>query len=159
VDPLAHQVHRLLQSESHTLPDWLQYLAASARERVGTRLVDAGVVRRVQRRGLLRPVVRYPALDPDRAAWRAGRLRALLLHGLQAGGRDRGVAAVGAERCADWMVIALAAATELAPHVLLWSRDVPLTRLAWVVERLPPPLRSLARHTQRAVAQVAFTGI
>ena len=84
-DPLAHQVHLLLQSESHTLPDWFHYLAASARERVGTRLVDAGVVRRVQRRGLLRPVVRYPALDPDRAAWTAGRLRALLLHGLQAG--------------------------------------------------------------------------
>jgi hypothetical protein len=82
-----------------------------------------------------------------------------MLHGLRTGRGDRGIAAVGTQRCADWMVIALAAATELAPHVLLWSRDVPLTRLSWVFEALPPSLRSLARHTQQAVAQIAFTGI
>ncbi|MFC0003747.1 GOLPH3/VPS74 family protein [Micromonospora siamensis] len=65
---------------AHPTRLWIRYLREhqQIRERVGTRLVNNGVVRREQSRGLRR-TVRWPAVDPNQAAAPRVRLTALLM--------------------------------------------------------------------------------
>ncbi|MGH3713257.1 MAG: GPP34 family phosphoprotein [Micromonosporaceae bacterium] len=151
-DPLTRWVHARLQAESNTLSDWLAFLAQSARDRVGRRLVEAGQVREVQERRLLRPVVSFPAADPNVSLWWAWRLRSLLTGARQITEADLG----DPNLITDVMVLALLIATELAGHLFAWDSQAARPALIRLVTVLPYSRRSLALHVHQAVGQATL---
>jgi Golgi phosphoprotein 3 GPP34 len=136
----------LKQKNAHPVRAWVEYLREDVRAMVGTRLVDAGVVRREQTRGLtLRSVVRYPATEPVRAARPRVRMRYLL----ERGERLDLQTAVAA---------ALVRATEME-HVLLLDagRQQARERLGQIAAALPAELQALSSGVEAAVAAIALT--
>src|SRR5574342_1034606 len=61
----------LKQRETHPVRAWVEYLREHARTMVAPRLIQAGLVERVQSRVLLKQTVRYRAVDPLKAAARS----------------------------------------------------------------------------------------
>lgn len=73
---LGEMVHR---GDGHAVRSWITFLQPQILERVGDRLVSAGMVRRETSRGLtLRTTVRWPGIDPNRVARPRIRLTATL---------------------------------------------------------------------------------
>ncbi|GAA1788321.1 hypothetical protein GCM10009682_08080 [Luedemannella flava] len=64
----------------HPVRSWVEYLRKDALEMVRPRLVEAGIIHRVESRGMLRSTVRYPAVDRNDAAAPRARLRYMLDH-------------------------------------------------------------------------------
>ncbi|GAA1748356.1 GOLPH3/VPS74 family protein [Luedemannella helvata] len=70
----------LKERAEHPVRTWVEYLRKDALEMVRPRLVDAGLIYRVQSRSMLRSTVRYPAVDRNQAAAPRARLRYMLDH-------------------------------------------------------------------------------
>lgn len=70
----------LKQREFHPVRAWVEYLRDHARTMIAPRLIQAGLIERVQARQMFRQVVRYPATDPVKAASPQAKLRYLLDH-------------------------------------------------------------------------------
>lgn len=151
-DALAHDVLDLLIAQRHhrELRTWMAYLAQDATDRVGARLIRAGVLEPVVRRRLLSTQTVYMPLDSEqrnKAAWIQVRLANILVQGRVVDITDRALAG-------------LVAATGLTRHVL-W--DLPVHRpglghLHNVVETLPTDIRELVDHTEAAVGSVLAAG-
>jgi hypothetical protein len=76
---LGEIVHR---GDGHPVRTWLDFLSTRVRDRVGERLVNAGLVYRTTSRGLsLRSSVRWPGVDPNIVAVPRVRLAAVLERG------------------------------------------------------------------------------
>ena len=151
-DALSHGVLDLLlaQPQHRELRTWLAFLAQDAADRVGERLIRAGVVEPVVRRRLLSTQTLYMPMNSDQrnqAAWIQVRLANILVQGRVVDITDRALTG-------------LVAATGLTRHVL-W--DLPVHRpglghLHSVVESLPTDLRELVDHTEAAVGSVLAAG-
>jgi hypothetical protein len=151
-DALAHDVLDLLVAQRHhrELRTWMAYLAQDATERVGERLIRAGVLEPVVRRRLLSTQTVYMPMNSDQrngAAWIQVRLANILVQGRVVDITDRALTG-------------LVAATGLTRHVL-W--DLPVHRpglghLHTVVETLPSDLREIVDHTEAAVGSVLAAG-
>lgn len=136
----------LKQKNAHPVRAWVEYLREDVRAMVGARLIDAGVVRREQSRGLtLRATVRYPAIDPVRAASPRVRMRYLLERGERLDLQTS-------------LAASLVRATEME-HVLLLDagRQQARERLAQVAATLPAELQALSAGVEAAVAAIALT--
>jgi hypothetical protein len=70
----------LKEREEHPVRTWVEYLRRDALDMVRPRLVDKGLIHRVESRGMLRSTVRYPAVDRNVAAAPRARLRYILDH-------------------------------------------------------------------------------
>jgi hypothetical protein len=70
----------LKERAEHPVRVWVDYLRKDALEMVRRRLVNAGMIHRVESRGMLRTSVRFPAVDPNAAAAPRARLRYILDH-------------------------------------------------------------------------------
>jgi hypothetical protein len=70
----------LKQRDLHPVRAWVEYLRDHARTMVAPRLVQMGLVERVQSRSMLKQIIRYPATDPVRASSAESRLRYMLDH-------------------------------------------------------------------------------
>ena len=68
----------LKQREAHPVRAWVEYLRDHSRTMVAPRLVQAGLIERVQVRAMLKQTVRYKAIEPLRAAAPQARLRYML---------------------------------------------------------------------------------
>jgi hypothetical protein len=151
-DALAHGVLDLLiaQPQHRDLRTWLTFLAQDAADRVGERLIRAGVVEPVTRRRLLGTQTLYMPMNSEQrnaAAWVQVRLANILVQGRVVDITDRALAG-------------LVVATGLTRHVL-WDFAVHrpgLTHLQTVVESLPSDLRELVDHTEAAVGSVLAAG-
>jgi len=151
-DALAHGVLDLLiaQPQHRELRTWLAFLAQDAADRVGERLIRAGVVESVMRRRLLSTQTFYVPMNSDQrnaAAWVQVRLANILVQGRVVD-------------IADQALAGLVVATGLTRHVL-WDFAVHrpgITHLQTVVDSLPPDLRELVDHTEAAVGSVLAAG-
>ncbi|WBB82344.1 GPP34 family phosphoprotein [Micromonospora sp. WMMD882] len=146
-DALAGTVLAQLVGESRhrLLRTWLVFLARTAADAVGERLSRAGVVRRQERRGVLRASVSYVAVDRNALAWPGARLLALL---------ER----PDPPTVPDALLCGLVAATGLT-RVVLWDAD-PRARRRFGMLRpaLPRALRELVGHTEAAVGAAVLRG-
>jgi hypothetical protein len=70
----------LKQREQHPVRAWVEYLRDHARTMVAPRLIQAGLVERIQARAMLRQTVRYRAIDALRAAAPQARIRYVFDH-------------------------------------------------------------------------------
>jgi hypothetical protein len=151
-DALSHGILDLLlaQPQHRELRTWLAFLAQDAADRVGERLIRAGVLESVTRRKLLGTQTFYLPMNSDQrnaAAWVQVRLANILVQGRVVDIADRALAG-------------LVVATGLTRHVL-WDYAVHrpgLTHLQSVVDSLPPDLRELVDHTEAAVGSVLAAG-
>jgi hypothetical protein len=151
-DALAHGVLDLLiaQPQHRELRTWLAFLAQDAADRVGERLIRAGVLESVTRRKLLGTHRIYVPMNSDQrnaAAWVPVRLANILVQGRVVDIADRALAG-------------LVVATGLTRHVL-WDFSVHrpgITHLHTVVESLPTDLREIVDHTEAAVGSVLAAG-
>jgi hypothetical protein len=151
-DALTHDILDLLvvQRQHRELRMWLAFLAQDATVRVGERLIRAGVVEPVTRRGLWGSQTHYTPTNSQQrnaVAWAPVRLANLLVQGR-------------ALDLADQALAGLVFATGLTRYVL-W--DLPVHRagvnyLYSVVESLPPDLRELVEHTGASVGSVLAAG-
>jgi hypothetical protein len=123
---------------------WVEYLRDHARTMVAPRLVQTGLIERIQTRSMLKQIVRYPATDPLRAASAEARLRYMLDHpgniDVQTGLLAGLVMAVGLD-----FLLSGASAREV--------RDG-LTRMLRI---LRPDLRNLIVGVESAVAAIALS--
>ena len=151
-DALTHDVLDLLvvQRQHRELRMWLAFLAQDATTRVGERLLRAGYVEPVMRRGLWSTQTHYvPTSSAQRnaVAWAPVRLANMLVHGDVLDLEDQALAG-------------LVFATGLTRYVL-W--DLPVHRagmnhLYSIVESLPADLRELVEHTGASVGSVLAAG-
>jgi hypothetical protein len=123
----------------------VEYLRDHARELVAARLEASGLIQRAQSRGILGRAVRYPAVDPLRAAATEARLRFVLERPSEL---DGVTAALGS----------LVAATGL--EFVLGGLDSRGIRdgLTQMNHLLPPELRTLVVGVESAVARLALRG-
>jgi hypothetical protein len=70
----------LKQREQHSVRAWVEYLRDHSRAMVAPRLVQAGLIERIQVRAMLKQTVRHKAVDTLRAAAPQARLRYMLDH-------------------------------------------------------------------------------
>jgi Golgi phosphoprotein 3 (GPP34) len=70
----------LKQRDGHPVRSWVEYLRDHSRMMVAPRLMQKGLIERVQARVMLKQTIRYPAIDRMRAASPRARLRFLLDH-------------------------------------------------------------------------------
>jgi Golgi phosphoprotein 3 GPP34 len=71
----------LMKVEEPTLVSvWVKYLRTHARTMIAPRLINAQILERVQSRVMLRQVIRFPAVDPLKAASPRARLRYMFDH-------------------------------------------------------------------------------
>ncbi len=135
----------LKQREVHPVRAWVEYLRDHARTMVAPRLLQTGLIERVQSRSLLKQVVRFPARDPLLAASPTARLRYMLDH---PSNLDEQTAALGG----------FVAATGL--DFVLGGGGARETRdgLARMAVMLKPDLRALIAGVESAVAQIALSG-
>jgi hypothetical protein len=151
-DALAHDVLDLLvvQRQHRELRMWLAFLAQDAEVRVGERLLRAGVVEPVTRRGLRGTHTHYVPMSSDQrnaVAWAPVRLANILVQGRTLDPADQALAG-------------LVFATGLARYVL-WDLTVHRTGMTYlysVVEALPTDLRELVEHTTASVGSVLAAG-
>jgi Golgi phosphoprotein 3 (GPP34) len=151
-DALAHDVLDLLiaQPQHRELRVWLAFLAQDAEIKVGERLLRAGIVEPVSRRGLRRSQTHYKPMSSQQrnvAAWAPVRLAEMLVHHRVMNLSDR-------------VLAALVVATGLTRHVLwdLAAHRQGLAYLPVVVESLPDDLRQLVEHTEAMVGNVLSAG-
>jgi hypothetical protein len=151
-DALAHNVLDLLmaQPQHRDVRTWLAFLAQDAADRVGERLLRAGVLEPVSRRRLLGTQTLYMPVNSDQrnaAAWETVRLANLLVHGRSMDLADR-------------TLTGLVVATGLTRHVLwdIAAHRAGLTNLNPIVESLPADLRELVEHTEASVGSVLSAG-
>jgi hypothetical protein len=146
-EPLgAWVLSQLLRESGHShVRDWMSYLAKTAEETVGRRLVQEGQVRRLERQRLLRGrMVRYPPVNGNLATWP----RARLYHDLtsRADLPDHDVVLGG-----------LILATGLDQQVW-WNLDQNARQhLMRLTKRLPPVLRELLATTDAAVGEAVLS--
>lgn len=151
-DALAHDVLDLLivQRQHRELRMWLAFLAQDAEQRVADRLIRAGVVEAVTRRGFRGSQVHILPTTSDQrnaVAWAPVRLANMLVQGRQMDLADRALAG-------------LVFATGLTRYVL-WDLPVHrtgMTTLYAVVESLPADLRELVEITGASVGSVLAAG-
>lgn len=146
-DALAGAVLSQLVGESRhrAVRTWLGFLARTAADAVGERLSRSGVIRRHEKRGLLRTTVSYVATDLNALAWPATRLLALL---------DR----PQPPTAPDALLFGLVSATGLTREVL-WNADPRAQhRFGVLLPALPQPLRELVGHTEAAVGAAVLRG-
>lgn len=144
-EPLQHRVTSLIRRERQprSIVTWLRVLGADARDQVGGRLFDTGLVdRRVERRLLRGSLVAYPATSPEWAAYAGTRLHNAL--------HDEPMYTV------DVMLAALVACAGVDGHVT-YGCDGRHPCVDALTAVLPPPLRTLVRHTRTAVAESALS--
>lgn len=151
-DSLAHNVLDLLvaQPQHREIRTWLAFLAQDAEDRVGERLLRAGVVEPVVRRKLTGTRTHYMPVNSDQrnvVAWAAVRLADLLVHRREMNLTDQALAG-------------LVMATGLTRYVLwdLTSQRSGLEQLSMVVSFLPDDLRELVEYTEAAVGSVLAAG-
>jgi hypothetical protein len=151
-DALAHNLLDLLiaQPQHRDVRTWLAFLAQDAAERVGERLLRAGILEPVSRRRLLGTQVFYMPVNSDQrnaAAWEAVRLANLLVHS-------------SSMDLADRTLTGLVVATGLTRHVLwdIAAHRAGLTNVNAIVESLPADLRELVEHTEAMVGSVLSAG-
>ncbi|MEV1289805.1 GPP34 family phosphoprotein [Micromonospora sp. NPDC049679] len=126
---------------------WVEHLRPTARDSVGRRLADVGVVRREEVRGLLarRTRVRYPGVDPTTCTLPQVRLKYLLE---RPGSIHPYMATLAA------LVLATGLDHQLA---VTMSRQQVRAQLAEITDRLPAELRALIGGVRTAVAAIALT--
>jgi hypothetical protein len=134
----------LKQPEAHPIRAWIEYLRTEVRNMVAPRLVQTGMVQRVQSSGMLRKSVRFPAVEPIKAAAPRARLRYMLDHPAYLDGHT---AVLGGLTRATGLEHVLGAGTSRE------ARD----SLSKMVEALPLDLRLLCGGVDQAVAAVALT--
>jgi hypothetical protein len=139
-------MHEILtQHNVHPVRQWVEYLRDHARELVAARLVAAGLIERVQSRGMLKQAVRFPAGDPLKAAASGARLRYMLDHPSYL---DEPTAALGCLVNATGLEFVLGG---------LSNREV-RDGLAQMGQLLKPDLQALITGVEAAVAQLALRG-
>lgn len=151
-DALTHDVLDLLvvQRQHRELRMWLAFLAQDAEVRVGERLLRAGLVETVSRRGFRGTSVHYMPTTSDQrnaVAWASVRLANLLTQGHPMDLADRALTG-------------LVYATGLTRHVL-WDLSFQrsgMTNMYAIVESLPNDLRELVEQTAAAVGSVLAAG-
>ncbi len=135
-------IHR---GNGHPVRSWLEYLRPQMRERVGARLVSAGLVTREQSRSLsLRVTVRWPGVDPNRAA----RPRVMLGASLQRSHQRLDLKTA--------TLAALLSAGGISSVMSTYDRTIQ-ERLAASRRQLPPVLAELVAGVDAAVAAAALT--
>jgi hypothetical protein len=134
----------LKQREAHPVRAWVEYLRDHARTMVAPRLVHAGMIERVQSRQMLKQIIRYPAVDPLKAASAQARLRYVLDHPANL---DEQTAVLGGLVMATGLDFVLGGATTRE------TRD----GLARMQQLLKPDLRALILGVESAVAQIALS--
>lgn len=134
----------LKQREAHPVRAWVEYLRDHARIMVAPRLIQLGLIEKVQSRSMLKQIVRYPATDPLKAASAQARLRFVLDH---PSNLDEQTALLGS----------LVLVTGL--DFLLGGASAKQTRdgLARMIQLLRPELNSLVLGVESAVAQLALS--
>jgi hypothetical protein len=147
-EPLTASVlYQLLQESGHgRVRDWMSYLAKTAEETVGRRLVHHGLVRRLERQRLLRGrVVRYPPVNPKMATWPQARLS----H-----------AVTGWATMADHDVVlaGLMLATGLDQQLRWNLTQTDRQHLIYLTGRVWPALRELLAATDAAVGEAVLSG-
>jgi hypothetical protein len=135
----------LKQHAVHAVRQWVEYLRDHARELVGQRLVEAGLVERVQSRGMLKQAVKYPARDPLKAAAAEARLRYMLDQPSQL---DERTALLGGLVNAAGLEYVLGGGSNRR------IRD----ELAQMTSQLKPDVRALLSGVESAVAHLALRG-
>jgi hypothetical protein len=151
-DALAHNVLDLLivQRQHRELRTWLAYLAQDAATRVGERLLRAGLVEPVVRRGLWGTQTHYMPTNPEQrnaVAWAPVRLANILV-------QARGMSIT------DQLLVGLVYATGLTRYVL-WDHPTHRSGLSYlfaVVDSLPGELKELVEHTEASVGSVLAAG-
>jgi hypothetical protein len=147
-EPLGAWVlaHLLRDAGRGSVRDWLSYLAKTAQDTVGRRLVHHGHVRRLERQRLLRGrVVRYQPANINLATWP----RTRLYHDL---------AGSGALPDHDLVLAGLILATGLDQHVG-WNLDHNARQhLTYLTRHLSPALRELLTTADAAVAEAVLAG-
>lgn len=134
----------LKQREPHPVRAWVEYLRDDVRNMVAPRLIQIGMIQKTQSRTLLRQTVRYPAIEPLKAASPRARLRYMLDHPQNLDGQT---AVLGG----------LARATGLE-HVLgAGTAKEARERLGQMTERLSPELVTLCAGVDTAVGAIALT--
>ncbi|MEH0936994.1 GOLPH3/VPS74 family protein [Micromonospora psammae] len=146
-DALSHTVLDQLigESQHRELRTWLAFLAQSATTSVGERLARAGVLRRQEKRSLLRSSVNYVPIDLNAVAWPATRLAALL---------ER----AEPPSVPDATLLGLVAAAGLTREVLWSAGPRAHHRLGLLLQALPAPLKELVAHTEAAVGAAVLRG-
>lgn len=139
LDPLQHQVVDLIRRErgAWDVGTWVRVLADDARQRVGRRLLDAGLVSRTERRLLRGPGEVYPARQPEWAAYATTRLHRALHHDPM--------------HTLDVMLAALVYSVGLRAH-LVYGCESAHPSLEDLAAELPARLRVLLCRTRSAMA-------
>jgi hypothetical protein len=146
-EPATSAVLQQLLRESHhrRVRDWISFLATGvAADLVERRLARAGLVRRVEKRGLLGVKVRFVPTDPATAAWPGTRIR---------------IAATRGELLdsPDLVLTGLVLVTGLDQHVLVTldthERDYLFDQLR---RRMPAMLQHLVGHAEAAVGDAVM---
>lgn len=147
-DRLAREVLRVVgdSRQDRGAGVWLRFLARDAVRDVRARLVAAGVLSRVARRGLWGRRWEYPPVSSNTAAWPGMRIARRLGMG-------------EALTTSDTMLAAIAAATGMLGLIV---RDEPnparcTVRAARASQNLPESLAALAAHAQTAIADGVLT--
>ncbi|MEV4515179.1 GPP34 family phosphoprotein [Dactylosporangium sp. NPDC049525] len=146
-DPLAHQtLEQLLHQPQHRdVLTWLAYLATTATDAVGQRLVRAKVWCRGERRRLFRTQVVYWPADRNVVAWEPVRLAGQLTSNRWMGVQD--VVLAGLVEAAD------------LTGAVLWQPELRrsgVARLETEVARLDRPLRHLLAHVKAALGDAVL---
>ncbi len=134
----------LKQREVHPVRAWVEYLRDHARTMVAPRLIQNGLVERVQARSMLKQTVRYPATDALRAASAQARLRYTVDHPAHL---DEQTAVLGG------LVLAAGLDFVLGGGSARETRDA-LARMSGL---LRPDLQALIAGVESAVAQIALS--
>lgn len=133
------------QRDVYAVRQWVEYLRDHARELVGQRLVEAGLVDQVRSRGMLKQTVRFPARDPLKAAAPEARLRFML------------------DRPSDLdeptaLLASLVDAAGLEYVLGVGSNRRIRDELAQMTMQLKPNLKALVAGVESAVAHLALRG-
>ncbi len=134
----------LKQRENHPIRAWVEYLRDEVRNMVAPRLIHAGLINRVQHNGVLRKGVRFPAVDPIKAAAPQSRLRYMLEYPQYL---DAPTA----------VLAGLARATGLEHVFGVGSAKESRERLGAITQTLTNDLQLLCAGVDAAVAAIALT--
>ena len=145
-DALAHAVIDQITAEpsSHPVRAWLDYLAKDARERVGQRLQQVGLVRRETSRRPWGRSVRYEPTDVNRTDANWARLSTVLRRGEPM-------------HPLDILLCGLALVSGLDGYLLDDGRGPAHRYMLQLVGTLPPQLRELLNHTEAAVGEAVLS--
>jgi hypothetical protein len=135
----------LKQQQAHPVRAWVEYLRDHSRTMVAPRLVQIGMIERVQVRAMLKQTVRYKATDPLKAASPQAKLRYMLD---RPGNMDEQTALLGSLVLASGLEFVLGGGSGRE------TRDA----LSRVQQLLKTDLQALVVGVESAVAQIALSG-